>query len=68
MLRGGVSRSDCERRELVPRRVNALDLARLKKLAAAYLGATFKELESWCEAGELREVTCEGEEVSEQDR
>jgi hypothetical protein len=45
------------------------DLARLKKLAAVYLAATFKELEAWCDEGELREVECDGEEeVSEQDR
>ena len=48
--------------------IGADDLARLKKLAAVYLGASFKELESWCEEGELREMACDGEEVSEQDR
>jgi len=40
------------------------DLARLKKLAVVYLGASMKELERWCEEDELREVTCDDEEVS----
>lgn len=45
------------------------DLARLKKLATVYLGAAIKQLEDWCEDGELKEVMCDGaEEVSEQDR
>jgi hypothetical protein len=45
------------------------DVARLRKLAAIYLGATFKDLDTWCGGGELREVTCDGEEeVSEPDR
>jgi hypothetical protein len=48
--------------------IDADDLARLKKLVAIYLGATMSELETWCEEGELREVTCDGEEVSKQDR
>jgi hypothetical protein len=48
--------------------IDADDLARLKKLAAVYLGATMPELETWCEEGELKEVTCDGEEVSKPDR
>ena len=48
--------------------IDADDLARLKKLAAIYLGATMAELETWCEEGELKEVTCDGEEVSKPDR
>ena len=48
--------------------ITADDLARLKKVAAVYLGAAIAELERWCEEGELREVTCDGEEVSKQDR
>jgi hypothetical protein len=44
------------------------DLAALKKLAAAYLGATIASLEAWCAAGELREVICDGEEIPEPDR
>lgn len=41
--------------------IRADDLARLKKLAAIYLGAAMTELEAWCEEGELKEVTCDGE-------
>jgi hypothetical protein len=48
--------------------IDADDLARLKKLAAIYLGATMNELEAWCEEGELKEVMCDGEEVSKPDR
>jgi hypothetical protein len=48
--------------------IDADDLVRLKKLAAIYLGATMAELETWCDAGELREVTCNGEEVSKPNR
>jgi hypothetical protein len=48
--------------------VDADDLARLKKLAAIYLGAAMTQLETWCEEGELKEVTCDGEEVSKPDR
>lgn len=45
------------------------DLARLKKLAAIYLGAPFAELERWCDEDELKEVECDGEaEASERDR
>ena len=44
------------------------DLAALKKLAAVYLGASIATLEAWFREGELREVTCDGEEVPEQDR
>ncbi len=44
------------------------DLTALKKLAAVYLGATMAELEAWCGAGELREVTCDDEEVPQPDR
>jgi len=48
--------------------IAADDLARLKKLAAIYLGAAMSELETWCEEGELKEVMCDGEEVSKPDR
>ena len=48
--------------------IDADDLARVKKLAAIYLAASIKELEAWCEEGELKEVTCDGEEVPEPDR
>jgi hypothetical protein len=44
------------------------DLAALKKLAAIYLGATMGELESWCAKDELREVMCDGEDISKPDR
>ena len=44
------------------------DLARLKKLAAVYLGGSMAALEAWCEEGQLKEVTCDGEEVPEPDR
>jgi hypothetical protein len=33
------------------------DLARLRKLAAVYLTASNEELEAWCAAGELKEVS-----------
>jgi hypothetical protein len=48
--------------------IDADDLARLKKLAAIYLGAATTELETWCEEGELKEVACDGEKVSKPDR
>src|SRR5262245_20213110 len=32
------------------------DLARLKKLAGHFLDASFKDLEMWCQRGELKEV------------
>lgn len=45
------------------------DVVRLKKLAAIYLGASFADLERWCDEGELKEVECHDEaEASEQDR
>ena len=36
--------------------ISAADLARLKKLAALYLGATSDDLGRWCKSGELEEV------------
>ena len=44
------------------------DLARLKKLATVYLGASMQQLEAWCDENELKEVVCDEQEVSNPDR
>ena len=37
--------------------IGQADLARLRKLAAIYLAASIKDLEAWCDDGELEEVS-----------